>query len=287
MEGSSFHKRWKAFGDMSVFKPNIAKLRKREKANALIKALGHRDWSVRYVAVEALGELGDPQAVGPLIYCLEGPGEDIALREKASLALGLIGDPRAIDPLVSTLKDDNWGVRRAAAEALGKFAWEPGRGEIGVLYWISRLVLYDYDLDCQYVNDEAVDALVQIGDLAVEPLIELLHCNDRLLSSAAIEALGRTGDPRAIEPLVSLLEEENNWIRKKAVESLGDIAGLKDLRPLVSIIEHCAMSKGVCKAAINALGKIGDPRAVEPLVSLLADEDMRDAAEKALERLRE
>ena len=272
---------------MSVLKPNVVKLRKRKKIEALIKALGHRDWSVRYAAAEALGEVGDPQAVGPLISCLEDHGEDIALRERASLALGMIGDPRAIETLVSTLKDDDWGVRRAAAEALGKLAWEPGRGEIGVLYWMSRMVLYDYDLDCHYANDEAIDALVQVGDPAIKPLIDLLDHNDRLLRSAAIEALGKIGNPQAIEPLVSALEGEDNWLRKKAIESLGNIASVKGVRPLVSILEQCNKSKGVCKAAINALGKIGDPQAIEPLVSMSHDEDVREAAQKALEQLRQ
>jgi HEAT repeat protein len=273
--------------DMSVLKPNIVKLRKKRKTQALIKVLSYKNRNVRDAAVEALGEVGDSQAVNPLIYLLEDRDEDAALRERACKALGMIGDPRAIETLDLTLKDEDPGVRRASAEALKKLGWMPGRNETGLNYWLSWLITYDYDNDCRYVNDEAVDALVQIGDLAVEPLIELLYGNDRLLISAAIEVLSRTRDPRAIEPLVSVLEEENNWIRKKAVESLGDIASVEGLEPLISVIEQCNRSKGVCIAAIDALGKIGDPRAMKPLFSLLHDEDVREAAERALELLRE
>lgn len=146
-------------------------------------------------------------------------------------------------------------------------------------------MLYDYDNDCHYANDEAVEALVRIGAHAVEPLVDLLHHHDRLLRSAAIEALGGIGDKRAVQQLASVLQEEDNWLRKKAADSLGDIASEKGIKPLVSVIEDCARSKGVCKAAINALLKIGDPRALEPLVSVLKDDDVREAAEKALQQI--
>jgi len=271
---------------MSAFKPNVAKLKKRKNTGALIRALDNEDRSVRTAAVEALGELGDSRAVLPLISLLEDPGEETALREQVCAALGLIGGPRAVEALASVLKDDDWDVRGAAAEALSEIAWEPGTHETAISYWISRLVSYDYDNDCHYVNGEAVDALVKIGGPAVEPLIDLLHQHDRLLRSAAIAALGMIGDRGAVEPLVSVLEEEDNWLRKKAADSLGDIASEEGVKPLVSVIGDCARSKGVCKAAINALVKIGDRRAVEPLVSVLQDDDVRKVAEKALEQLR-
>jgi HEAT repeat protein len=37
---------------------------------ALIKALGDSDWDVRCAAAEALGKIGDPQAVPALIQAL-------------------------------------------------------------------------------------------------------------------------------------------------------------------------------------------------------------------------
>ncbi|MDY6794955.1 MAG: HEAT repeat domain-containing protein [Actinomycetota bacterium] len=301
---------------MGVIRPDVARLRKKKKTHRLIRALGSRSWSVRSAAAEALGEVGDIGAVEPLIAALDNCGRDKGLCERVSLALGMIGDPRAVEPLIilmeddrksmrlnaslalgmigdpralkpllHTLRDDDWDVRRAAAEALGKIGWDPDYTEAGAFYWISWLVLFDHDNDCYYVNDKAVDALVGMGECAVEPLIELLRGDDKLLRCVAAESLGTIGDSRAVEPIVSALEEEDNWLRMKAAEALGSIGTAEGVEPLTSVLESCARSKGVCRAAINALGRIGDVRAAEPLASVSSDDELRADAEKALENL--
>jgi HEAT repeat protein len=67
---------------------------------------------------EALGKLGDPQAVPALIQALGD--SDSAVRAAAAEALGAIGDPQAVPALIQALGDSDCDVRRAAAEALGK-----------------------------------------------------------------------------------------------------------------------------------------------------------------------
>jgi len=74
---------------------------------------------VSWIAAEALGKIGDPQAVEPLIAALK-EGEKW-LRQGAAWALGKIRDPRAIEPLVAALKDLKADVRKNAAWALGQF----------------------------------------------------------------------------------------------------------------------------------------------------------------------
>jgi HEAT repeat protein len=87
-------------------------------APALIKALG--DWSenVRRAAAEALGAIGDPQAVPPLIQALGDWSENV--RRAAAEALGKLGDRQAVPALIKALGDSDWVVRCNAAEALGK-----------------------------------------------------------------------------------------------------------------------------------------------------------------------
>jgi bilin biosynthesis protein len=53
---------------------------------ALIQALGDSDRDVRRAAAEALGKLGDPQAVSPLIQALGDRSENV--RRAAAEALG-------------------------------------------------------------------------------------------------------------------------------------------------------------------------------------------------------
>jgi HEAT repeat protein len=66
--------------------------------------------------VTALGKIGDPKAVEPLVEVLQDVTSNV--RDEAALALGRIGDARAIPVLERVLKDDNKFVREAAEGAL-------------------------------------------------------------------------------------------------------------------------------------------------------------------------
>ena len=103
----------------------------------MIRALNDSDSHVRYRAARALGKIGDPLAVAPLILALNDSdnrsaaaealidiGEpavahlilalndsDRSIRKVAAAALGEIGDPQAIDPLITALNDSDNDVR--------------------------------------------------------------------------------------------------------------------------------------------------------------------------------
>lgn len=51
--------------------PNIEKMKKNRDVKGLIKALKHKDLSVRAAAACVLGEIGDARAVGPLAQALK------------------------------------------------------------------------------------------------------------------------------------------------------------------------------------------------------------------------
>jgi HEAT repeat protein len=84
---------------------------------ATLKVVGERGL-VRWLAVEALGKIGDARAVDPLIAALKD--EDSNVRKNAAEALGKIGNARVVDPLIAALKDENRDVQKNAVEALGK-----------------------------------------------------------------------------------------------------------------------------------------------------------------------
>jgi HEAT repeat protein len=72
----------------------------------------------RWHAAEALGEEGDPAAVGPLIEALKDPYVDVAWL--AAKSLGMIGDSRSFEPLLALLKSEEKWLRTGAAWGLGK-----------------------------------------------------------------------------------------------------------------------------------------------------------------------
>jgi HEAT repeat protein len=71
--------------------------------------------NVRIAAADALFELNDTRAVGPLIQALKDNSSYV--RQDAAGALGEIGEP-VVDPLIPALKDNSSYVRSTAAGAL-------------------------------------------------------------------------------------------------------------------------------------------------------------------------
>jgi len=80
---------------------------------ALLQALTNDNRRTVTEAIEALGRLGDTRAVGPILHACK----DETLQGSGGKALGAIGRP-AFGLLIEALKDENPGIRAAAARAL-------------------------------------------------------------------------------------------------------------------------------------------------------------------------
>lgn len=84
----------------------------------LYKALDDEDKWVRYMAADALGNIGDVRSIERLIPLLNDQDQDV--RFATASALGNIGHPSAEQALTQTCSRDNCFVRVAAEEALAK-----------------------------------------------------------------------------------------------------------------------------------------------------------------------
>lgn len=85
----------------------------------LIYAMREANGGDKYALINKLGQLGDPRATNEFLKLLQfGESED-RTREVAACALGCLGDPQAVKPLIAAVvgKKD-WGLRAAAAFAL-------------------------------------------------------------------------------------------------------------------------------------------------------------------------
>ena len=100
--------RWKNIEDLEKFGQPAAEF--------LIRALADDDHLVRYLAADALANIGAVNSVDPLISLLKDPEQDV--RFAAAAALGKLGNPKAIKNLEEVLKGDNGYVKIAAEEAL-------------------------------------------------------------------------------------------------------------------------------------------------------------------------
>lgn len=149
----------------------------------LITALQDQDSTVRQAVATALGQLGDSQAVGPLITALLDQSRSPAGRQAAATALAQLGDLQAVEPLITALeRTQHYIVRQAAAAALKRLGWQPDRSEAAALYYIT--ILQDQN---SAVRQAAASALGQLGALqAVEPLTAALHASNALPVRKAI-----------------------------------------------------------------------------------------------------
>jgi HEAT repeat protein len=92
-----------------------------QKVKQLIRALDKNPEDI--ITILNLGEMGNPQAIDPMIRVLQGRHRDDT-REFVTYALGSIGDPGANEALGRVALDQNepYIIRETAVNALGKIA---------------------------------------------------------------------------------------------------------------------------------------------------------------------
>lgn len=109
--------RWKNVVDLEKFGQPAAEF--------LVQALADEDRWVRYLAADALANIGATNSVDSIISLLRDPDQDV--RFAAAAALGKLGNPKAVKSLQEVLKHDNGYVKVAAEEALAKISiYSPG-----------------------------------------------------------------------------------------------------------------------------------------------------------------
>jgi HEAT repeats len=102
----------------------------------LIAALNNRKIAVRLGAIEALGAIHDHRSVKPLIFLLEHD-RHAEVRWVAAIALGDVGSPEAISPLITALRDPDRYVKYGAAQALKTLSWVPADDADRVYFFIA------------------------------------------------------------------------------------------------------------------------------------------------------
>jgi len=118
-------------------------------------------------AVEALGKVGYPRAVSPLLHLLDADGVS---RLDAIIALSRIGNVEAEDRLIAALDDDFELIRTKAAEGLWKM-----RSRRAIPGLIRML-----DSDVYPERLTAACALAEIGDPSVNGRLQAVRQHERL-----------------------------------------------------------------------------------------------------------
>ena len=289
---------------MSLFgPPNIEKLKEKRNIKGLIKILKNDKYNykkLRISAAKALGELGSPNAIEPLIVFYKKSYYSNPEYQTASKALVSIGstlsekgDLDAIKALAAVFNNKDYSVRKVAAEGLIRLG-QPS---------VTTLIGFNGDRDYE-IRNFAKQTLVEIGEPAIISLLKMLRLKEKSAHSFAVQTLEQMkwlpekdedaawywmvkenwnncaaiGSP-AIKPLTCALEQG----KAEAVTALGQI----DDPRVIPILEQTMLSDKVIsvqQTAAEALGKIGDPKSIEPLMSVLKDNNksIQSAAARAL-----
>ncbi len=235
-------------------------------------------YTIRLIAVVALGNLRDPSSTETLIDALQD--QSAAVRIAAANALGAIGDRRAAQALLPLLHDQqDEQVRVAAVSALGKL-----KDPVAVNNLIE---IINNEGDAWAVRKASVEALGEIRDTrAVEALVNTLEDQYATVREASALALGKIGSIQALLPLLSTLDASVLWaLRVAAAHALAAIRDRRATLPLANALRD--RYAAVREAAAEALGKLRDPDAVEPLLCALDDPNasVQEAVMRALDEL--
>ncbi|RIV85669.1 HEAT repeat domain-containing protein [Aurantiacibacter zhengii] len=137
--------------------------------------LSHR---VKVAAMDALSQRGGEYA--PLLaYMARDSGNEPELQPRIFRALGRTGHPAGADAIMEGMASDNWTVRAAAAEAVGKTRLVAAADRLSTLlndphYWVRY---------------RASEALLRIGTRGVSVLREASRSEDPVVRSAALKML--------------------------------------------------------------------------------------------------
>jgi len=235
-----------------------------------------RDPSLQVPIVDAIGVLGDDDAVPPLVELLNGEPHVAAVAAHALVSIYRRSeDQYGTGVVVAELVSD--GVAAAGAanliESLRSAEGDQLASVIRVLGWVRgsgvdrALVRL---LSNSGVRSHVVESLVRHGSRVIELLSAVLKDDDPSTRVAAVEALGRVGDRAATPALVAALEDDVTVVvaAAGALARLGDPAAFE---PLLTLIGH--RDAAVRQAAIGALNSIGHPLMPERVAAILASDD--------------
>jgi HEAT repeat protein len=195
---------------------------------ALTPLLSDRADFVRREGAYALGEVGSPAAIGPLVKLLRND-KVLEVRAAAAVSLGKLGDVSAIPDLIAVLKagpkEDTEFLRRSAARSVGQIAQIINTGKRRVLTPQNFLPEKYKDTPSQR-PDELSTEYPQF-EAAIPVLIGVLR-NARESGDVRREAafaLGAIGDASSIAVLRTEITSSDPYLAEIAKEALLKIEG--------------------------------------------------------------
>lgn len=212
-------------------------------------------------------------------------------RRVAGNVAPVTGDDTGDRGSTDALRSQDKNVRIDAAVAIGTAGDADRLGDL-----VSALAS-EHDF---FVRETLVWALVRLGAAAVPSLAELLRAAPLEARLAAVQVMGKLGDPVAVPVLLEALPDAGTALRDRIVFSLGQIGDPATLPVLVSMLGRTRGESTTLVSAIEGFGEdafdelaarrsdpdpevrgqvvdllgfMGSPDAVDPLTHAVGDDD--------------
>jgi HEAT repeat protein len=209
---------------------------------------GPDDWRTLSAAARALGEIGDPRAMEPMIAKMtelsdKGFVGTTADRPQITLAQNVAAlGPEAVSPLIDMLKTPA--------------AWDAAAA-LGILKDSRAIDALIVALDGPAAGP-ALRALGEIGDRrALEPVAAAAAHRDPLMRFTAVRALAKLKDQRALAPLARVARDKAAETRYEAVQGLRDLGSAEAIAVLTTLANDRRERPEVSSAARDALKALG------------------------------
>ncbi|HEU4333343.1 MAG TPA: HEAT repeat domain-containing protein [Candidatus Eisenbacteria bacterium] len=161
-------------------------------------------------------------------------------------------------------------------DADGKRAWIERLARDGSPESID-LLLAALEHESWYLRDVATRALGSMGEVVLDPLVEMLQSGLWFTRAAAATALGRTGLPVAAAPLTEMLRDTNRTVRDAARDALLALAR-QELAAHAVATAFAHLPERAQRFALDGLAE-RDPAVADGIALLMADPARRAAAE--------
>lgn len=261
----------------------LLKRYKPQKAPSNTSRLHAENWNVQNWAKEALSKIGpEYEFENPVTSPTSSPTSPVAQAPKANHTRRLTptGINTTVPTLVKGLKDEEWIVRREAAESLGQMG-------LSAQNVIPELIeaLTDENKD---VRKKVAWALGKIGAESAEAalaLVETMKDTNNDVRYWGAWALGELGPKAkgALPKLIEALKDENADVREKAGLVIGKM-GQEAKNAVSALIEAMKdENEEVLKKAAWAVSQIGpDPKEIVPaLIEVMKSENWKARYEAA------
>lgn len=219
---------------------------------------------------------GAPEGLVKEVLCDGLRHPQAAVRETAAHLLGILGDAEAAPDLIEALRDPLSAVRVQAARALGRLQVPQAASAL-----VNALNYHDEALASQVRQ-----TLLQLGPVAVPPLIAAARSPDAWVRWHALRALGELHDGRGLPALVEGLADSDYAVAWMAARALAAI-GAPVVEAVLRLLLRVSDTPQLMETAAYVLRAQRNPQlkgVLEPVIRSMHDVDYRVAMPLAAQR---